>query len=367
MPLVDKKPKDYKQKSKQQRKPCQTNSDNFFYSMPNSKLLTVLIIFAIIVVIVMLYIFKYVTRNCGFNDSTNGAVGIYLSMVGLPVGVVLSFIVANTWSSFADASNKENEEATKLLLLYDLLTDIPGGAAIQDTIKIYTSFIITDEFPLMADGIQSTEGLAIILGIGDMIYNLNPQPGKETVLYNQSIDMYQQITSLRIIRMGYVVYGLAPELWWVLILGVVMVIVMSFFIYIKSWNLHVVLVSMTAATLISLLFLIVALNYPYRGDFGLDSLPYQIALANMVQPPTTDLIPLKKPLKPCPSKSSVGTQSSCSCSSCSSSSCSSPSTQSSCSSVDAQSDYTAAEYSDTVAEKKKLARLLAKHKMELNK
>lgn len=288
--VFDRKPDGYRQKSKQNRKTCETSSDEFFYSIPNSELLTVLIIFTVIIVIIFLYIFKFVTRDCNFNDSTNGAVGIYLSMVGLPVGVVLSFIVATSWSAFADAANKENEEATKLLLLYNVLSDLPGSEPIREAIKVYTSFIITDEFPLMADGIQSREGLAIILKIGDMIYDLNPQPGKETVLYNQSINMYQEIMSLRIIRMGYVSYGLAPELWWVLILGVVIVIVMSFFIYIRSWCLHAILVAMASATLVALLFLIVALNYPYRGDFGLDSVPFEIALVNMNNPPTTDLI-----------------------------------------------------------------------------
>jgi len=38
---------------------------------------------------------------------------------------------------------------------------------------------------------------------------------------------------------------------------------------------------MASGMLVALLFLVVALNYPYRGDFGLDSIPFQLALNNM--------------------------------------------------------------------------------------
>jgi len=256
--------------------------DTFFYSTPDSKLLTILLVITIVIVGMFLFIFKYVTRTCDFNDSSNASVGIWLGIVGVPVGVVLAFIVSTTWSAFSDAQAKENAEATNLLLLYNLLDALPGAEAIQEQIKVYTEFIIKVEFPLMEQGIQSIEGLNMITSIGDAIYELNPETSQETTLYSEAITMFESIMSLRIARLGYAVYGLAPELWWVLILGVIIVIFMSFFVYCRSFTLQVIMTCMSAAVLVSLLFLIVALNYPYRGDFGLDSLPFQIALANMV-------------------------------------------------------------------------------------
>lgn len=262
---------------------CKGDFDEYFYSTPNSKLLTVLIVVAIILTVFFLYLFKYVTEGqINLNDSTNGTVGAYLSIVGVPVGVVLSFIVATTWASFSDAQAKENAEATKLLLLYQLLDTMPGARGVQEDIREYTAFVVSTEFPLMEKGIQSTEGLQMITNIGNSIYHLQPETPRETELYDQAITMFQDVMSLRISRMGYAVYGLAPELWWVLILGVIIVIVMSYFMYCSSLTLQAILTGMTVAVLVGLLFLIVALNYPYRGDFGLDSLPFEIALYNMV-------------------------------------------------------------------------------------
>lgn len=255
--------------------------DRFFYSTPNSKLLAVLILVTIALVIIFIVIFKYVTKCYILDDSSNGTVGVYLSIVGLPVGVVLSFIVATASSSFADAASKENEEGVQILQLYKILDFLPGSAPIQAEIRKYTVNIIENEFPLMELGEQSRDDLEILLNAGDMIYALEPTNNRESGLFNKAIDLYQRIISLRVTRYGYVVNGLAPELWWVLILGVVVVIVMSFFMYSKHITLQIILTAMTATVLISLLFLIIALNFPYRGDFGLDAMPFQTALANI--------------------------------------------------------------------------------------
>ena len=270
-----------KNKKGRKRKPTQGDFDNFFYTIPDSKLLTLLIIVAVILAVIFLIIFRYVTRHVELNDSTNGVVGGYLSIVAVPVGVVLAFIVASAWATFSDAQVKENEEATKLLLLFNVVQELPNTEDIQQEIIKYTSFIITDEFPLMRVGVQSTDGLALILELGNMIYAFNPEGEKQSVLYAEMVEMYEEIISLRIIRMGYAVFGLAPELWWVLLLGVIIVIVVSYFLYIKSLVLQAIMVGFVAAVFASMLFLIVALNYPYRGDFALDELPFEISLAIM--------------------------------------------------------------------------------------
>ena len=269
------------------RKPTTGNFDNCFYSLPDSKLITILIVIAIIFVTVFLIAFRYVTKDGYLSDTTNGFVGSYLGIVAIPVGVILSFIVASVWAAFSDAQAKENEEATNLLLLYNIVKQLPKTAELQLAIKRYTAFIIEVEFPLMEQAMQSQEGLTMIITIGDMIYEYQPESKKDIVLYREAITMYESIISLRIIRLGYTINGLAPELWWVLILGVVVVIIVSFFIYSGSIILQLILTILITTALVSMLFVIVTLNFPYRGDFSLDSMPFEIALANMLRPTTT--------------------------------------------------------------------------------
>ena len=255
---------------------------DYFYSLPDSKLLALLILISIIIVIVLLVVFRAILWPY-LDEDTNSTIGTYIGVVGLPVGVILSFIVASSWSAFSNAQVKENEEATKMFALYNLIGEYPvEGAEIQDAIIIYTEEIINNEFIIMAEGIQPTLGFDLLTAIGDMIYALDPQDSRESTLYSQAITLFQEVQSLRIIRMGYVSYGIAPELWWVLILGVVVVIGMTFFLYIECFILQAVVTAMVTATLVSLLFLVIAFNFPYRGNFALDATPFQTALQNMM-------------------------------------------------------------------------------------
>jgi hypothetical protein len=260
----------------------QPDGFEFFYSIPDSKLLTLLILVAVLIVVVLLVIFRCLITLKYCDDTTNSSVGTYIGIVGLPVGVILAFVVASAWAKFTDAQTKEIEEASKLFSLYSLLGEYgtSEAVAIQIAIQDYLAEIIDNEFALMAQRIQPVQGFDMLTDIGDMIYQLNADTSRQSALLSEAITLYGQIVELRIDRAAFVAFGLASELWWVLVFGVVIVIAMSFFIYMKYFLLQFVLTAMITATLVSLLFLIIAFNFPYRGDFGLDDSPFRTALQN---------------------------------------------------------------------------------------
>lgn len=260
----------------------QNINTDYFYSIPNSKLLTLMIVVAIIITIVLFFAFKEIYKVKDDDaDNTNTVTGAFLSMVALPVGVVLSFIVASAWTNFSDAQAKENQEATQLLVLYNAVAQLPDSKDVLAAIEVYTAYIIDVEFPLMVQGQQSQEGTTMLFNIGDMIYALAPVGQKEQTILAQSISVYESVVNLRIARMGYTTDGLASELWWVLVLGVIIVIIVSFFMVARSLITHAILLAMSTTALVAMLFLILALDHPYRGDLGINSLPFQIALYQM--------------------------------------------------------------------------------------
>jgi hypothetical protein len=259
------------------------NTESFFYSVPDSKLLTIFIVVMVLIVIVMLVVFKCFMKSTSIDSNDNGMITAYLSLVGVPVGVTIAFVVTNVWANFASAQSKIAEEATQLALLYSMIGKYPTkeSRSIQKGIKLYTRFIIEKEFDLMSKGIQSSIAFEALEEIGNSIYSLNPLTNKEISIYNQAINLYQKTVSLRIARMGYVSFGIPLELWWVLILGVIIVVIMTFFINFKCFWLHITVTSFAIAAIVSLIFLIVALDYPFRGDFGLSSSAFSAALSKM--------------------------------------------------------------------------------------
>lgn len=246
---------------------CKPNT--FLYDIPSSTLLVLFIAIAVILSIVGLAAYKYFVPPDYFTFDSNSLTAIFLGIIGVPVGVVLAFVVTGVWQSYNDASAKNETEASDLLFLYRSVQQLPDTDQILQSIRNYISYIIEVEFPQMRAGIDPVEGLALLLSIGSQIYNLNPETPKEIVLYQESIDLYNEILALRAARIGSL-DGLAPELWWVLIIGIVIIIVMSWFVYSRRPILHYIMTVAVAAGLASLLFLVVVLDRPYQGQFSLD-------------------------------------------------------------------------------------------------
>lgn len=263
----------------------QKQQDNFLYGQENSKLLTILIVVFVLIAIVLLVIFKCFTETVVKDGQLNNLIGGYLSLVGIPVGVTLAFVVTTVWTSYTVAESQLAEEATEVLSLYNIIGNYPGGDGlpIQQQIINYTEFIINDEFILMSEGIQSTVAFNMLQAIGESIYELDPVTPKQKSIYDQSIDVYQKILALRISRMGYVSRGLPLELWWVLLLCIIIVLVMTYFLHFDTLWYHILLTAFSVAALTALVFLIVSLDFPYKGDFGLSSQVFQIALSKMIE------------------------------------------------------------------------------------
>ncbi|CAK7994648.1 Domain of unknown function (DUF4239)-containing protein [uncultured virus] len=246
---------------------CKPNT--FLYDLPSSTLLVLFIVVAVILSLVGLTAYKYFVPTGYFTFDSNSLTAIFIGIIGVPVGVVLAFVITGVWQSYNDADAKNEREASNLLFLYRSVQQLPDTGKILRSIRNYISYIIEVEFPQMRAGIDPVEGLELLLNIGSQIYNLNPVTPKEIVLYEESIDIYNEVLALRAARIGFQ-EGLAPELWWVLIIGVVIIIIMSWFVYSRRVVLHYIMTAAIAAGLASLLFLIVVLDRPYQGQFSLD-------------------------------------------------------------------------------------------------
>ena len=253
---------------------------DFIYDLHSSTLLILLIVVSCILAVIGLLVFKYFAPRECFESDSNATTGIFIGIISIPIGVILSFIVAGVWGTYQDAAAKTNNEAFSLLYLYKTLGELPGTEHIQEMVVSYTEYIIDVEFPAAEEGIVPIEGFDRIIDIGDQVYAYNPETPTDAILYEEAIALYNSALSNRSARISAVSDGLAPELWWVLILGVIIIIIMTWFIS-SGIILHIILTIFITAGLVSLLFLIVALNYPFRGDFGLQSDAFSIALFNM--------------------------------------------------------------------------------------
>lgn len=249
---------------------------SFFYNTPNYLLMILFVIVAIIISLIGLYIFTISINKDfinGFNDSSTS---IYINTAAVVLAVVLAFIVSDEWQKYSESEYELEEEANVLYSLFKTTSNMTNSKNIQSNIIQYINSIVNDEFPSMKDGkLPSSRDVLSELEVNLLKYQ--PVSDKDYVLFDKSIDLLNEAVNLRNKRLQSSTVGIPKELWWVILFGCIIIVVMLWFMS-GSMASHMIMTSLLVAIYASLLFLAVAFDYPFRGDFSLSSDPFESIL-----------------------------------------------------------------------------------------
>jgi len=254
---------------------------DFIYDTPNAIVLFIFILVFLALALIGLFIFTLFTEN-DFDKKLNDAnTGTYISVIATALALITAFIITGEYQIFQTSSLNIAIEANSIYTLVEILSafDTPeSNAAIVLAIK-YLCSIINFEFPLMEDGVLPPPNPCLD-NLQSTVLKLTPTNNKQTVLYDKAIDQLNLAINLRNYRLEQTISSLPPEFYWLLIIGISILIVLTWFI---TGNLLYRLIMMTFLTIIysSLLFLVVILDNPFRGFFSLSDSVYRLALSEL--------------------------------------------------------------------------------------
>ena len=78
--------------------------------------------------------------------------------------------------------------------------------------------------------------------------------------------------------------GLPGVMWAVVLVGAIIGLSATFFFKVEDARLHGILVTLLAAFMGLIIFMILALDQPFRGDLGISPQPYQLIYDHLMQP-----------------------------------------------------------------------------------
>ena len=251
---------------------------DFIYDTPNAILLLIFILVFLSLALIGLYIFTLFTGD-GFNKRfDNNNTSIYVAVVATAMAIIVAFIITGEYQNYQTTALNLAREANSLASLIGILVafDSPEArAAIVLTIK-YLCSIINSEFVLMEEGILPGQNQCLD-NLQLAILTLDPTTSKQTVLYDKAIDQLNLAINLRNYRLEQTVATLPEEFYWLLIIGISILIVLTWFV--NSDPLYkVIMVSFVTIIYSTLIFLVVILDRPFRSFFALDASPFQLTL-----------------------------------------------------------------------------------------
>jgi hypothetical protein len=224
-------------------------------------------------------------KMLGLTAEHNSIVAIFLSLSGAFYGITLGLIAVGTFQNFNDVEAKVNGESSALAALYRDVTILekPEKQLLITTLKRYTQYVVNEAWPLQQKGIVPKGGTALIDTFQKQFAGYIPVSAKDQIIYTEVFDQFNVLIEKRRLRLNAVNGGLPASVWLILFLGAFVNITLTWLLVIKNRKLDIVINILTGLLLGSLIFLIAAMDNPFRGEFSVSAGSFQLLLDGLMQ------------------------------------------------------------------------------------
>lgn len=250
-------------------------SFSFLYNIPNFALMLIFIVLLVCISILGLCLFEKYNHHKYDNQTT----GLYLSVAAIVVSIVLAFVISNEWQSYKNSEENVIEESNTLYLLYEMISNMTNPENIQNALHQYICSIINVEFPGMRNS-TIIRDQDVADNFRKSLLGYNPTTSKDEILYTQALSLLNHALALREARLQTSVTGVAKELWWMIIIAFTIIMIMMWFIT-GDLMYRIVMSSLVVAIYATMIFLLVVLDYPFRGEFSLSAEPFETVLEKL--------------------------------------------------------------------------------------
>lgn len=231
-------------------------------------------------VFMRVWIRKYLRLSVDLNEAVNG----YFSGIGVIYGLLLGLVAVATWQNFDAAASLISKEAATIGALYRDISDYPDPlrSELQRHLRNHVTYVIEKDWPAQEQGRILTGGTLILSEFQRALTSFEPTPGGQTILHAETLRAFNIMVEARRLRLDAVTSGLPSVMWYVVLIGAVLSIFVTYFYDIEDQKLHLILTG-TLGTFIGLMvFLTATLDNPFRGQVSVSPDSYQLIRENLI-------------------------------------------------------------------------------------
>ena len=228
----------------------------------------------------LLCVYRFRRHQLGNDFSDNDVVGLYFgSMVGF-YGIMLGLVAVSAWQSLSDAEKMATTESAAIERLYRNISAYPKPmrGALQVALIDYTQNVIEVAWPMQRSGRTPTGGSEAMTMLQNRMFPYEPKTLGQLAVHQEALNQYGHLSELRRLRVFSASGGIPGTMWWVVLLGALTSIAMAWFFKMTSLWYHLALTTVYSFSIGLLIFLIVALDNPYLGEFSVGPDAYQLVL-----------------------------------------------------------------------------------------
>jgi hypothetical protein len=124
-----------------------------------------------------LYVFnRFFERRFGLGLETNEAIGFFGECAGVAYGILIGLTAVACWDNFEETQRIIGKETASIGQFHRLTYGIDGDLEELRQLNLrYLQLIVTDEIPLIVDGLTCDAALGTLKDIREKLYALTPR------------------------------------------------------------------------------------------------------------------------------------------------------------------------------------------------
>lgn len=259
---------------------------SWMYSLPAFLFfLFVIFFFGAVSITGFLLVRKSVERWLGKPPAQNEVIGYYIAATGVVYGITLGLIAVGVWDNYIHINVNVEEEAANLSAVYRDVSNYPEPykTRLSAALKSYTRYVIDEAWPLQEKGIDPPGGVELINGFQQTLYGYEPVSESQKIIHASALKSYNDYILLRRLRIQNVTKGVPVMIWWVVFFGAMINLILSWLFVVKNISLHILMNGLLGALIGALIFLIIVLDFPFRGWFKVSSEPFEISYQQLMK------------------------------------------------------------------------------------
>lgn len=204
--------------------------------------------------------------------------GTMVQAVMVFYGLTVALVAVSVWQTYAEVSRVVSLEATEIAVLFRDVSGYPEPVRthLREELRGYVEYVIHEAWPLQRRGEVPQAGVEWMNRFQAALMAFEPETEGQGILHAEALRAYNQMIEARRLRLDSVRIRLPGVMWLVIVLGAAISLTASFFFQVDDVRLHSILVVLLSMFIALILFFILAMDRPFRGDLGIGPDSYQL-------------------------------------------------------------------------------------------
>jgi hypothetical protein len=251
----------------------------FVYDVPLKVLAASFILIAIAVMFISLRLLKPLLRRLAGPDSDDFNESVRTATTGFSLfyGLLLGLLTVAAYQNNVRVKEGILNEATTLSALYSDMTSYPEPirSDMKAMLRDYVLFTVDKDWPAHQQGEFLNGGFNRANAMQQRLAKFDPATDSQRILHGQVMSAFGFFTAARQQRLTGVITAIPAVLWYAVLVGAAIHLLLLVMLHMPPRR-QFVLGTINASFLGVVLFVIVALDNPLRGESGLSPAPLQL-------------------------------------------------------------------------------------------